>query len=38
MSWSEIAGYTSDAVAIVMGALIASPFFLVMAAPFVMGL
>ncbi len=37
MSWTSIAAVTSDAVAVISGLMIATPFFLVMAAPFVGG-
>ena len=38
MSWNSIAAVTSDAVAVISGLMIATPFFLVLAAPFVAGL
>ena len=38
MIMRKMAGYGADCFAVVMGLLIATPFFLVMAAPFVAGL
>jgi hypothetical protein len=38
MSWNSIAAVTSDAVVVVSGLMIATPFFLVLAAPFVAGI
>jgi len=38
MFWKRFFGFTSDCLAIVLGCLIAAPFFLVLSAPFVGGL
>ncbi len=38
MSWNSIAAVTSDALAVISGLMIATPFFLVMAAPFLNGI
>jgi hypothetical protein len=38
MTMQKMAAYGADCFAVVMGLLIAAPFFLVMAAPFVAGL
>ena len=38
MFWKRFFGFASDCLAIVLGCMIAAPFFLVMAAPFLGGL
>ena len=38
MFWKSFLGYTSDCLAIILGMMIAAPFFLVLAAPFTCGL
>jgi hypothetical protein len=37
MFWKTLFGFASDCLAIVLGCMIAAPFFLVMAAPFLGG-